>query len=89
MLFSFGMKGISPTPAMSHRLPSHSHYTHKCTTTAEEQEHADATWLTNMAMRCIKEQDDETKKIDAFLCEKFGMNWKAEILFDAVKSGNI
>jgi hypothetical protein len=56
---------------------------------AAEQENEDAKWLTYMALRCIKEQDDETKKIDAFLCEKFGMNWKAEILFDAVKSGNL
>ena len=53
------------------------------------QEDKDARWLTNMAMRCIKQKDDETKKIDEFLCENFGINWKAEILADAVKSGNL
>ena len=53
------------------------------------QEDKDAKWLTNMAMRCIKEKDDETNKINDFLCEKFGMNWKAEILADAVQSGNL
>lgn len=53
------------------------------------QEDKDAKWLTNMAMRCIKQNDDETNKINDFLCEKFGMNWKAEILADAVKSGNL
>lgn len=53
------------------------------------QEDKDAKWLTGMAMRCIKENDDATKKIDDYLCENLGMNWKAEVLFDAVQSGNL
>lgn len=53
------------------------------------QEDKDARSLTNMAMRCIKQKDDETKKIDEYLCENLGINWKAEILADAVKSGNL
>ena len=56
---------------------------------AAQQESEDAKWLTKMALRCIKKPDDGTKKIDAFLCENFGMNWKAEVLADAVKSGNL